>query len=169
MQIYKFLFALVILSLSSCTSKKGYSDLDLLYSDFVEILKSSNTRDLKNFCYKITPDDRTFEYMNRNNFSYHRIPEALVERNIKPSYLGEQYYEHVQDFKQELIRKNQLKDLKYIGREIEGVAYVPGLDTYGTETHILMESRGDTIKYQLGDIVRIDGSWKSFTFPMLGK
>lgn len=160
---------LVCLTAFSCSSEQGYSDLDLLYSEFVEVLKESDSAKLKDYCFKITPDYTTFEYMHKNNFSYQRIPEALDERNIKPTFLGEQYYQHIQSFKEELIRNNQLKDLKYIGREIDGVAYVPVLNTYGTETQILLESKGDTIKYRLGEILRINGSWKSFTFPELGR
>lgn len=163
MDFKNFILILLFFTLFSCTSNNGYSDLDNLYSDFVKTLKDSDSDKLKAYCYRITPDHGTFKYMNENNLSYQRIPDALEERNIKPSYIGAYYYKRTHSFKQELIRKNQLKDLKYIGREVDGVVYVPGLDTYGTQTHILLESRGDTIRYKLGEILRINGTWRAFT------
>jgi len=166
---FKFLLILTVILFLSCDSQNGYSDLDILYSDFVLHLKDSNTENLKNYCYKITPDQETVNYMKKNQFSYRGIPEELEKRKIKPSYIGDKYYESVLKFKEKLTRKNQLNNLKYIGRERQGEElYNEKLKIYVTETFILMESKGDTIKYKLGEMFKINNKWKSFTSPKLG-
>ncbi|GAA4113363.1 hypothetical protein GCM10022393_12300 [Aquimarina addita] len=166
---FKFLLLIVTLSLISCNSQDGYADLDVLYADFVVSLKDANTENLKSYCYSITPDQKTVDYMKKNNFSYRGIPEELEKRNIKPSYIGDKYYESVLAFKEKLIRKKQLNDLKYIGREREGEElYDERLKIYVTETFILMESGGDTIRCKLGEMFKINEQWKSFTSPKLG-
>jgi len=153
----------------SCNSQNGYSDLDKLYSDFVFYIKDSKTENLKDYCYAITPDQGTVDFMKKNKFSYRGIPEELEKRKIEPSYIGDKYYESVLAFKEKLIRKNQLNDLKYIGREQEGEElYNEKLKIYVTETFILMESKGDTIRCKLGEMFKINGKWKSFTSPKLG-
>lgn len=167
MKKIKFLLLITVL-LVSCNSQKGYSDLDKLYSDFVVYLKDSNLESLKNYCYKITPDQSTFNYMKKNKFSYRGLPEDFEKRNVKPSYLGDLYYESVFAFKERLIHKNKLDHLKYIGRENqEEELYDKKLKIYATETFILMESEGDTIRCKLGELFKINGKWKSFTYPKL--
>ena len=72
-------------------------------------------------------------------------------------------------FKRKLTRKNQLAKLKYIGRERDGEElYDEKLKIYATETFILMESNGDTIRCKLGEMFKINNSWRSFTSPKLG-
>jgi len=165
----KLLLLVVVISFTSCNSENGYSDLDLLYSDFVLYLQDSNTEKLKDYCYAITPDQGTVDFMKKNAFSYRGIPEELEKHKIKPSYIGDKYYESVIAFKEKLLRRNQLNDLKYIGREREGEElYNEKLNIYATETFILMESKGDTISCKLGEMFRINGKWKSFTSPKLG-
>lgn len=152
-----------------CNSQKGYSNLDNLYSDFVTSLKDTNEDNLKNYCYKITPDQSTVTYMKKNNFSYRGVPDELEKRKLKPSFIGDNYFEAVKNFKQDLIRKKQLENLKYIGREHDGEElYDEKLGIYATETFILLESNGDTIRCKLGEMFRINGKWKSFTSPKLG-
>ena len=107
--------------------------------------------------------------MKKNGFSYRGIPEELEKRKIEPSYIGDKYYESVLAFKEKLIRRNQLDSLKYIGREREGEElFDKKLKIYATETFILMESEGDTIKCKLGEMFKINNKWKSFTSPKLG-
>lgn len=166
---FKFFLLLGSILLISCDSKKGYSDLDKLYADFVVYLKDSNTENLKNYCYEITPDQETIDYMKKNNFSYRGIPEELENNKIEPSYIGDKYYEYVVAFKEKLISNNQLNNLKYIGRERKGEElYNEKLNIYVTETFILMESDGDTIRCKLGEMFKVNDKWKSFTSPKLG-
>lgn len=153
----------------SCSNPKGYSDLDKLYADFVVKLKDPNPEQLKAYCYAITPDQHTVDYMKENAFSYRGIPEELEKQKLQPSYIGDVYYKAVLAFKEKLQRRQQLNDLQYIGREQEGEQlYNEKLQIYVTETFILMESKGDTISCKLGEMFKIDGAWKSFTSPKLG-
>ena len=163
--IYVFLL-LITISLVGCDSQKGYTDLDKLYADFVIYLKDSNTENLKNYCYQITPDQGTVDYMKKNHFSYRGIPEELEKRKINPSYIGDKVYERVLVFKERLKRRKQLHNLRYIGREHKGEElYDKKLNIYVTETYILLGSNNDTIRCKLGEMFRINNKWKSFTSP----
>jgi len=165
----KLLLLFITISLTSCSSQNGYSDLDKLYSDFVVYLQDSSIENLKDYCYAITPDQGTVDYMKKNGFSYRGIPDELEKRKIEPSYIGDKYYESVLAFKEKLIREKQLTGLKYIGRERDGEElYDERLKIYATETFILMESKGDTIRCKLGEMFKINDKWKSFTSPKLG-
>lgn len=62
---FKYLLLLTAILLVSCNSQKGYSDLDKLYSDFVKYLKDSNLENLKNYCYRVNPDQATVDYMKK--------------------------------------------------------------------------------------------------------
>ena len=162
-----FLLLSTVLFLA-CNTQKGYSDLDELYSDFVKHLKESDEESLNNFCHKITPDEGTAKYMKDNNFSYRGFPEELKKQNVSPSEIGDEYFKAVRRFRQKLRNKRKLNNLKYIGREREGeYLFDERLDIYVTETFILMESNGDTIRCKLGEMFRINGKWKSFTTPYL--
>ena len=81
---------LTLLSLGSCKSgSKGYSDLDVLYADFVTSLKAGDNA-LKQYCFRITPDAGTIRYMKKKGFSYRGLPEGLEERglDVRPSQHG---------------------------------------------------------------------------------
>lgn len=172
MKSKKTLFIFLMLNLAFLTSCKsqsqGYSNLDSLYADFVINLKCSD-ENLKQYCYKITPDAGTIIFMEKNNFSYRGIPEGLKKQNVDVKVIGDRYYEMVLGFKQSLIEKKQLENLKYIGREEQGEElFNKQLGIYVTETFILLKSENDTIRCKLGEMFKIDGKWKSFTSPKLG-
>lgn len=162
----KFNFLLIIILFISCNSQKEYSDLDELYSDFFRNLKDSNTENLKNYCHRIVPDQETINYLKNNGLPYRETAEQIQKRKSEPSYLGDRYYGAVLEFKGRLIRKNQLSKLKYLGRENNSEELVSEkLNIYMTETAILMESKGDTIRYVLGEIYKVNGKWRSYSSP----
>ncbi|MEM6684437.1 MAG: hypothetical protein AAF617_01475 [Bacteroidota bacterium] len=151
-----------------CDSQKGYADLDKLYEDFVYYLKDANLENLKNYCYAITPDQTTVEYMKKNNFSFRGIPEGLEKNNVKPTYIGEKYYEYVLKFRERLKSRKLLNNLKYVKREQnEEVLFNKELEIYATETFIILESEGKEVRCKLGEMLRINMIWKSFTAPNL--
>ncbi|MBL0335944.1 MAG: hypothetical protein IPP73_11775 [Chitinophagaceae bacterium] len=166
-RIFSILFIIIIFS--SCSSKsKGYSDLDKLYSDFVVCLKSTPER-LKKYCEDISPDKGTVAYMKKHKFSYRGIPEELEKRKLSVSFISDEYYKRVANFKEDLIASRKLDDLTYIGREEPGEElFDKELGIYATETFILLKSNNDTIECKLGEMFKIDGKWKSFTEPKLG-
>lgn len=158
----------------SCSgAKKSYSDLDELYSDFVETLREKDIPELYDYCIAIQPSQETIDYMKETGFSYRGLPNAvegyLKENNLKLSDIEGVYFEHVLAFRNSLLKKGKLKDLKYIGREHNNESiHDKALGVYYTETFILMESKGDTIKCKLGEMLRINNEWKTFTQPKLG-
>ncbi len=167
----KLSFIILILLLTSCTAsqKSGYSDLDELHRDFVTNLRENDVPGLYEYCLSIYPDQKSIEYMKKNDFSYRGIPNELERYKIKTSDLCALYFERVLAFRNKLLRKRQLQDLKYIGKEKDKVSiHDKELDIYFTSTFILMESKGDTIKCNLGELLRINGKWQTFTEPKLG-
>lgn len=167
---YIFYYTLIVSTLFSCDStQERYTDLDELYADFPTYIKDPNTENLRKYCYDITPNNDIVRYMKANNFSYRGLPEALEVRLLEPSYIGEQYYDLALTFIAELNQKKQLEDLKYIGREMHRERlFDKTLDIYATDTFILLESEGDTLRCKLGEMLKINGRWISFTSPELG-
>ncbi|WP_018343684.1 hypothetical protein [Cytophaga aurantiaca] len=163
----RYLYTLIIIILIGCeTKQQGYSDLDLLYSDFVKVLKSNNEDDLKQYCYKITPDVGTIDYMKKNNFSYRGLLEQINNSKDSIDKKQEIYFQQISQYKQNLILTHQLNDLTYIGREREDEEMLyKDLNIMITETFIKMRSGNDTIQFKLGEMLRIDGVWKTFTEP----
>ena len=103
--------------------------------------------------------------MKKNNFSYRGFPEELEKQDESIKEIRNNYFEAVWYFRQKLKHKRKLSNLKYIGREREGeYLFDERLEIYATGTGILMESNGDTIKCKLGEMFRINGKWKSFSY-----
>lgn len=165
------LFGILLATLDSQAQKNpgnGYENLDSLYSGFVHYLKAGGD-ELKNYCFRITPDPSTVAYMEQNNVSYRGIPEQLKKQNINVSLIGEKYYESMNRFRERLIRNNQLDNLIYLGRENQGEElFIEKLKVYVTETFILMRSGNDTIRCKPGEMFNFGNRWKSFTQPKLG-
>jgi hypothetical protein len=165
---FLLLFATILL-FSWVPASPGYSDLDLLYADFVKVLKSDDEQALKDYCFAITPDSTTVAWMKLNRFSYRGIPGELERKGFKPGDIGEHYYKYVKRFRERLVSRQQLDSLQYIGREQQGEEmFNEHLEIAITETFIVMNSGKDTIRCKLGEMLRIDGIWKSFTDPKLG-
>lgn len=158
-----FLFAITLVG---CHTQEGYKDLNKLYADLPVYLNSPDDAALKAYCYKITPDAGTVAYMKAHRFSYRGLPEALEEQQVSVTKIGDDYFHYLLNLRERLKAANQLNDLRYVGREHTGEAlYNDALSIYMTETFILLECNGDTIRYKPGEMLRIDGKWKAFTLP----
>ena len=158
---------LVITLLSSCGyNPKGYSDIDKLYSDFVTSLQNSDKEKLKEFCEKATIDKATIDYMEDNNFSYRNIPEIYNKEGITVENKTGDYYQKLQNYQTKMIDQDLLNDLTYIGREdnrIEVLNKELGIIT--THSYFLLKSNTDTLYFTLGEMYKVNGVWKSFTWP----
>ena len=114
-----FLFILVTLMINSCNSQeKKYSELKFVYSDLVEALKSKDDNVLKNFCYKIAPDQTTIEYMTKNNLCYRGIPCQLTSRNMDIKAIGDAFYPKFLEFRNRLDNDKLLEKLEHVDSTI---------------------------------------------------
>ena len=165
------MFFILVLLTNSCNGQsksKGYDNLDTLYMDFVRYIKIGG-EDLKEYCFRICPDEGTVAYMEQNNVSYRGIPDELKRQNLKVTLIGEEYYKSVIRFRERLVQNKQLDNLSYIGREQQGEElFDKRLNVYATETFIILKSGNDTIRCKLGEMFNYDNKWKSFTSPKLG-
>ncbi len=94
----KFIILVLLVStilFLGCDTQKGYSDLDELYSGFVKHLRESIKENLRDYCYKITPDEGTVKYMKNNNFSYRGFPDELKKQNVSLSEIENKYFKAV--------------------------------------------------------------------------
>jgi hypothetical protein len=165
----RFCLLLFVFTLGCKPASSGYKDLDKLYADFVIVLKDTSEMRLKQYCYDITPDENTVKFMKENKFSYRGIPEELEKQNLKVSVIGDNYFKQVTRFREKLVNRGQLTNLKYIGREEPGEEVMnKELHILATETFIILTSGSDTIRCKLGEMFKVDGVWKSFTQPKLG-
>ena len=164
---YLYLFSLIVLAGCKTTSD-GYANLDELYADFVTVIKANDTNSIKQYCYKITPDAGTVAFMKDKHFAYRGIPTELEKQKIEVAAIGEQYFKQVAWFREKLVQEGQLANLKYVGREHEGEEmFAKELDIPVTETFIILTSGNDTIRCKLGEMLKVNGVWKSFTEPKL--
>jgi len=161
---------LLVLSLScSSPNKDGYTDINELFRAFPEKLKSNDWNELENYIAKIVPDQETFAYMKKVNFSYRGLPEATAKTNFLAEYLRTFYLNNVLRFRVSLEKNDQLKDLKFVKVEREGSEmYDENLGIEATETFIILASGDKTIRCKLGEMFKINGTWRSFTEPKLG-
>lgn len=142
-------------------SSRGYENLDSLYSDFVDKLKLGG-QELKDFCSKICADIETIRYLEKKKI----LNNDIVIDEMKINTFRENYIIYVNGFREKLIRRKRLNDIVYIGREHKKEDLLSKeLGIYFTETFILMKSGSDTIKYNLGEMMKIKGVWKTFTEP----
>lgn len=142
----------------------GYDDINKLCKNFVIKLKSSN-KELEEYCYDINPDSCSVEYMKKLNYSYRGIPDGLIKHNIDVNLLGKDYYEKILKFKQELIIDKKLDDLEFIRRSSGEIFARLPRNIEATSGRIWMKSGNDTIHFNLGEMLKINGKWKTFTEP----
>ncbi len=129
-----------ITSCNGQSKSKGYENLDTLYMDFVHFLKIGGD-DLREYCFRICPDEGTVEYMEQNNVSYRGIPDELKKQNLKVTLIGDEFYKSIVRFREQLVQNNKLDNLIYIGREEQGEElFDERLNVYVTETFILIKS-----------------------------
>ncbi len=143
----------------------GYKELRVLCNDFVEALKAEDDLVLYEFCKKLEPDEYTGEFMQRIRFNYRSFPNKFFEKGYHFTDLVDASYRTLLHFKNYLKAKNHLQDLRFVGFSREFYGYVQFSDFYtlATEEPLILESNGEKYRYKLGELINIDGYWKSFT------
>jgi hypothetical protein len=149
--------------------REGYTDLNQLFRDFPVVLKSGNWKEIENYCFKLLPDEATLSYMRKSKFSYHGLPGDLEKFPLILDYNRAMFLSHVAQFRYDLERRNKLQDLTFVRIVNEETMMMnEPLGIEFTETYIILKSGDTEIRCQLGEILKINGVWKSFAFPKLG-
>jgi hypothetical protein len=167
--MYKFLACLLALSiLVSCKKKStGYDDITKLYEASMTALQSKDSNQIKRFAKDLLPDDGTIAAMKRKNFHYRGLPEGLEEHPDDLEFWREQLSRRLLRFSAELEGRGILKDLKFIGfddnPDPEPLDEKEAKDILFTEPFGLFAAPTDTIEYKLGELLKVNGKWKSFT------
>ncbi|MCK0132335.1 hypothetical protein MWU59_12560 [Flavobacteriaceae bacterium F08102] len=170
-RIYTLCTLFLGISFLSCSTPDadGYNDINQLFKDFPVRLKSNHWEDLEGYVARIVPDQKTFDYMKENNFSYRGIPESTSKTPFLAEYIKTFYLANLLRFRVSLEKKNQLKDLKFVKVEHKGTEmYHKELGIEATETFIKLSSGNEMIRCKLGEMFKINGTWRSFTEPKLG-
>lgn len=166
----KYFFCLLaFFALVSCKEKSsGYADMDELYKESMVALQTKDLDKIKEYVDKVLPDDGTIAAMKKMDFHYRGLPEELKEQPDGLKLWRENFAKRLYNLSAELEMRGILKDLKFIGYDED---YKPEDIGQGMEkTDVLFaEPFGqfgcpqDTIEYKIGELLKINGVWKSFT------
>lgn len=171
MKSIKFLFVAVISIVTffySCSSgSKGFDDIEVLYKESVEVLRSKDKEKIGKFIDKIMPDRGTIGYMNKNNCLYRGIPKHINAESGLLDSLRIFYTEKFYNYSEYLNTILDLQELKIIEFDKSGepeILYESGCEEIlFDEVHVTCGSKNDTIRYSFGEFLKVDGKWKTFT------
>lgn len=176
LSMIKIKFSLILFAaffLGSCTEvttekpTEAYTTLEIVYADFIKVLKTEDDQKLLEFCYRVAPDEKTFVFMRENELCYRKIPCGLDANNVGIETIGNSYLKPLITLRKLLIFDNLLENLSLD----PSVQYnsnpekVKGLNIIVSEMSIVMLSSGKTITLPLGEMILMDGKWSLFTQP----
>jgi hypothetical protein len=145
----------------------GFTTLDDLFNGFVKALKSDNDTVLIAFCRQVMFDEGTGEFMKRLGTSYRGFPEKYGKEGRTIEQAVMYYARYIGRFRDELRRGNRLASLRYVGMENDHVGHM-GEDESAvlfTETPGILSAGEQMYEFKLGELIYLDGYWKSFTEP----
>jgi hypothetical protein len=159
-------FVFVIVFITSCKKKSsGYSDVRELYRASMTALQSKDIKKIRKFVEEALPDAGTIQALKNKGYNYRGIPDELKERPTALKDWKTDFANSLLELADELDGQGILNDLKFIGFDEE---YLPEEIEKGTGI-LFMEPFGrfatttDTIEYKIGEVLKINGKWKSFT------
>ena len=151
----------IIFPLCAFARPDGYGDLDALCRDFVEVLKSSDNAELLEFCKKISPDEETASFMRKIKFSYRGFPDKYAGGSI----VVDTNYKILYEFREKLKNRGLLDQLTFDKRPNREGMLMETFNVMASETQIILKSGDESIEGKLGEMLKVDGSWKVFTKP----
>jgi hypothetical protein len=148
---------------------KGYKTIEELYQQFVIALKAKDDSVLYEFCEKLIPDEYSTEFMRRIHISYKNFPDRLNKNELTLKSILEDTYQTLLYVKKRLKKRNDLEDIEFVGFEKNQMGYdhLDGYTTLVTEAYGILKSGKKIYEYKLGELINIDGYWKSFTSPCI--
>lgn len=154
----------IITPVENISKGHGYTTLEKLFTALVDALKADNDSTLRRFCEAALPDEQTEELMNRMHYSYRHYPASSTGKFTREQLLNE-YFKNVLRFRESLKRNNELASLQFYGLEGKGITWDRWEQVLVTQTRGLLRSSRSDHEYQIGELIYLDGYWKSFTLP----
>lgn len=142
----------------------GYQSTEAVYKNFVTVLKTENDSLLLEFSKNLLPDDYSREFMTRIDYSYRNYPTSATDADI--NHAIEVVFKIFKKFQNSLIRDGELQNL-----EFEGLTSSPNIyfddesNLLGNELEGILKTNSYLIYFQFGELISIDGFWKTFTLP----
>jgi len=172
--VKQIVYSCIFVSLLGCsTTSRGYDTVEELYQASLIAIKSKDKTQIENFVTSTFPCENTAKYMKKNNCVYREFPEILkkypyaIDSTI--FYTTQRFY----DFALQLEKRyGNLDDLQFVGfdRDIslqeplneprckcQDVLFV---EPWGL---FVFRHNNDTIKYKIGELLKVNGQWKAFT------
>ncbi|HEY5824864.1 MAG TPA: WG repeat-containing protein, partial [Cyclobacteriaceae bacterium] len=145
---------------------RGFATLPDLFKGFVKALKSENDSILLEFAKDVVVDEYTRELMLRMNYEYRGFPKRGKKMASSIDQVVKNYYKSIKYFRDELKQYGELQSLVFTGLDRDKVGYwEEHVDIPGTETRGKLKSNKRDYNYKLGELLYLDGYWKSFTEP----
>lgn len=145
---------------------RGYSNIDSMFVDFVNVLKSKDDERLMAFTKDVMFDEYTEEFFDRIYYQYRGFPRKMREKGYTIDQANERFFKSVKRFRDRLDRQKQLKGLEYVRLDNPRYSYwerkakLLGIETYG-----ILKNGEDQYSFKIGEMIYADGYWKSFTMP----
>jgi|SRR5688500_13209371 len=146
---------------------KGYDSIEELYRASIEVIKSKDSVRINNFIDELMPDRGTIRFMSKRKCEYRGIPNYEIYR---PNYLDSLKAANSKDlfsYSHRLDKRLKLEDLRFEKFERD-IAYET-LGYYGCPEVLVCEpfgvcsSNSVIIRFQLGELLKVNNKWKSFT------
>ncbi|MCF8218350.1 MAG: hypothetical protein K9I29_02570 [Bacteroidales bacterium] len=162
----------VMVLLFGFTNTRGYNTIEELYKSGIMAIKSKDKKQIAEFVTTMLPDKNTATYMEENDCEYRGFPNRLKEYpNAIESAIDQttQFYYDLAFRLEE--RYGNLDSLKFIGfnRELSPESLN---DRQCNCQDILFEEPwglivdqrySDTLEFQFGEVLKVNGEWKAFT------
>ena len=156
----------IIEPIERLSKARGYKDINELFSSFVKVLKSENDSLLMKFCEAVVYDEYTKEFMLRINYEYRGFPRKMMLSNKTTEDAVKEYYNEIKYFYNKLKMTGQLESLVYSGLDRDIIGYwEKEYNLLGTEARGILITKDHKYDYKLGELIFMDGYWKSFTLP----
>jgi hypothetical protein len=174
--VKQIMFICVLVLPIGCTTSRGYDTIEELYQASFMAIKSKDKKLIADFVSAMLPDKNTARYMEKNNCVYRGFPKGLKEfpTAIDSSIvLTTQYYFNLALSLED--RYGSLDNLQFIGFE-EELLPEPLNESQCKCQDVLFEEpwglfvfqhNNDTIRFKIGEVLKVNGKWKVFTTPKI--
>jgi hypothetical protein len=104
--------------------------------------------------------------MLRINYEHRGFPGKMQNSKYTIDEAVKNYYQEIKIFYDELKTTDQLESIEYKGLDREAIGFwEERYKLLGTEARGVLISKTHVYNYKLGELIYMDGFWKSFTLP----
>ncbi len=142
---------------------KGYTTIKQLLNAFMDAMYSNDDEKFRELATNIMPDKNTQHAMERIPYSYRGFPNKTNADNPK---LQEGISKETADYISERNELKRILDLSTFELDESKNNYRPSYfegNILGAESTYFIKLKKGEIEYRIGELLYIDGFWKSFT------